>query len=189
MNTGNIVETTGEIPWSAYPDIGSLARWSASSWKYGFGLECLRDDNPETFWHSEGSQPHSITLEFPKRVAIQKVIIYLDFKKDDSYTPEVIGIRAGTSLRDLQDVRQVHFEKPLGWVAFDVTNDPNEDGGGNKPLYAYVIQLVIISNLMNGKDTHIRGLKVVGPLEEPSMDDSEVFPFVDIKFKMYEVIR
>lgn len=35
----------------------------------------------------------------------------------------------------------------------------------SKPLYAYVIQLVIMSNYMNGKDTHIRGLKIVGPLE------------------------
>lgn len=75
------------LPWISYPDIGNLARWSVSSWKYGFGLDCLRDDNPETFWQyaaiplsceiidwgysSEGNQPHSITLEFPKRVAMQ----------------------------------------------------------------------------------------------------------------------
>ena len=52
----------------------------------------------------------------------------LDQKKDDSYTPEIIGIRAGTSLRDLQDVRQVNFDKPNGWVPFDVTNDLADDG-------------------------------------------------------------
>ncbi|KIM33682.1 hypothetical protein M408DRAFT_158801 [Serendipita vermifera MAFF 305830] len=172
-----------------YPDIGNLARWSVSSWKYGFGLDCLRDDNPETFWHSEGNQPHSITLEFPKRVAMQKVIIYLDQKKDDSYTPEVIAIRAGTSLRDLQEVRQVPFDKPMGWVSFDVTNEPSEDGSGNKPLYAYVLQLVIMSNYMNGKDTHIRGLKIVGPLEEPAQDGTEAFPFISSDYKMYETIR
>ncbi|KAG8775135.1 anaphase promoting complex subunit doc1 [Serendipita sp. 401] len=177
------------IPWTSYPDIGNLARWSVSSWKYGFGIECLRDNNPETFWHSEGNQPHSITLEFPKQVAVQKIIIYLDHKKDDSYTPEIIGIRAGTSLRDLQDVRQVNFEKPIGWVPFDVTNDLNEDGIGTKPLYAYVVQLVIVANFMNGKDTHIRGLRVVGPLEEPVLDDTEVFPFISNEFKMYETIR
>lgn len=61
---------------------------------------------------------------------VQKIVIYLDQNKDDSYTPETIGIRAGTSLRDLQDVRQVHFDKPVGWVSFDVTNDPNDDGVG-----------------------------------------------------------
>jgi anaphase-promoting complex subunit 10 len=32
------------------PDIGHLAKWSVSSHKFGFGAECLRDDDPETFW-------------------------------------------------------------------------------------------------------------------------------------------
>jgi Anaphase-promoting complex, subunit 10 (APC10) len=32
------------------PDIGHLAKWSVSSHKFGFGSECLRDDDPETFW-------------------------------------------------------------------------------------------------------------------------------------------
>jgi Anaphase-promoting complex, subunit 10 (APC10) len=45
-----IVASGENLPWTAYPDIGNLARWSVSSWKYGFGLDCLRDDNPETFW-------------------------------------------------------------------------------------------------------------------------------------------
>lgn len=32
------------------PDIGHLAKWSVSSYKFGFGAECLRDDDQETFW-------------------------------------------------------------------------------------------------------------------------------------------
>ena len=32
------------------PDIGHLAKWSVSSHKFGFGAECLRDDDPDTFW-------------------------------------------------------------------------------------------------------------------------------------------
>ena len=37
------------LPW---PDIGNMAKWSVSSFKFGFGPECLRDDDPETFWQS-----------------------------------------------------------------------------------------------------------------------------------------
>lgn len=33
-----------------FPDIGHLAKWSVSSHKFGFGVECLRDEDPETFW-------------------------------------------------------------------------------------------------------------------------------------------
>ncbi len=34
-----------------------------------------------------------------------------------------------------------------------------------KPVHAYVLQVIIIANHMNGKDTHVRGLKVLGPIE------------------------
>lgn len=33
-----------------YPDIGHLGKWSVSSAKFGFGPECLTDDDPDTFW-------------------------------------------------------------------------------------------------------------------------------------------
>lgn len=35
-----------------YPNIGHLAKWSVSSYKFGFGPECLTDGDPETFWQS-----------------------------------------------------------------------------------------------------------------------------------------
>ena len=36
---------------------------------------------------------------------------------------------------------------------------------GSKPVEAYVIQVIIVQNHMNGKDTHVRGLKILGPIE------------------------
>ena len=35
------------LPW---PDISSRAKWSVSSFKFGFGAECLLDGDPDTFW-------------------------------------------------------------------------------------------------------------------------------------------
>lgn len=32
------------------PDVGHLATWTVSSHKPGFDVNCLRDDDPETFW-------------------------------------------------------------------------------------------------------------------------------------------
>jgi anaphase-promoting complex subunit 10 len=43
----NPVRTPPVLPW---PDIGHLAKWSVSSYKFGFGAECLRDGDPDTFW-------------------------------------------------------------------------------------------------------------------------------------------
>ncbi|EJF56498.1 APC10-domain-containing protein [Dichomitus squalens LYAD-421 SS1] len=174
------------LPW---PDIGHLAKWSVSSFKFGFGAECLTDEDPDTFWHSDGPQPHFITVEFPRKVSIQKLSMYLSFPMDDSYTPATIAVRAGTGPVDLQDVRILQVEKPDGWITFDVCMEPNEDGDGFKHIEAYILQVIILTNHMNGKDTHVRGLKVLGPVEAKLQVYEEPFPFVSPQFKMYECIR
>ncbi|KAJ6618263.1 galactose-binding domain-like protein [Mycena sp. CBHHK59/15] len=163
-------ETPPQLPW---PDISSRAKWSVSSFKFGFGADCLRDGDPDTFWHSDGPQPHFVTIEFPRKVAIQKLCIYLSHPQDDS---------------DLQDVRMVTFDRPDGWITFDVSSEPSEDGDGLKPVYAYVLQIIVVANHMGGKDTHVRGLRVLGPIEEVGMED-DPFPFQTTRFKMYETIR
>lgn len=47
---------------------------------------------------------------------ISKIEMYLLNKKDDSYTPSKIAIKAGTSYHDLQEVRQVDLTNPNGWI-------------------------------------------------------------------------
>ncbi|KAH9481521.1 Anaphase-promoting complex subunit 10 [Psilocybe cubensis] len=190
-DTNSLAHHTGikKFPTLQYPDISSRAKWSVSSYKFGFGAECLLDGDPDTFWHSDGPQPHYITIEFPRKMAIQKISIYLNFPLDDSYTPSTLAIRAGTGLSDLQDVRIVTLDKPDGWITFDVSSEPNEDGDGLNPVYAYVLQIIVAANHMSGKDTHVRGLRVLGPIDESSAIDDDPFPFQSPAFKMYETIR
>ncbi|KAG6878862.1 hypothetical protein C0992_007067 [Termitomyces sp. T32_za158] len=95
----------------------------------------------------------------------KKISIHLSYPQDDSYTPSTLAVRAGTGPSDLQDVRLVTLEKPDGWITFDVSSEPNEDADAFAPLYAYVIQIIIAQNHMSGKDTHVRGLKILGPVE------------------------
>ena len=104
-----------------------------------------------TLGSSDGPQPHFITIEFPRKVAIQvsiggtmfcqyshglwdcskKLSIYLCFPLDDSYTPATLAVRAGTGPLDLQDCRVVSLEKPDGWFTFDVSMEPlGEEGEG-----------------------------------------------------------
>lgn len=112
----------------------------------------------------------------------QKISLHLSFPLDDSYTPSTLCIRAGTSLSDLQDVRIVTLDKPNGWITFDVSAELSDDSEGlcvhllptcyltkhrstSKPIYCYVLQIVVLANHVNGKDTHVRGLHVLGPME------------------------
>lgn len=70
-------------------------------------------------------------FSFPKLTyPLQKISIHLNYPHDDSYTPSTLAIRAGTGPSDLQDVRVVTLDKPDGWITFDVSSEPNEDGDG-----------------------------------------------------------
>jgi hypothetical protein len=52
-------------------DISHLAHWTLSSCKQGQGLDQLRDPSLQSYWQSDGPQPHSITLQFPKKMTLQ----------------------------------------------------------------------------------------------------------------------
>ncbi|KAG8922559.1 anaphase promoting complex subunit doc1 [Tulasnella sp. 418] len=194
---------------TSLPDIGNLASWSVSSCKYGFNVNCLRDGDPNTYWQSDGPQPHYVTMQFQKKVAVQVIIlvyimsiimdfpffspqklaVYLNYQADDSYTPTKLLIRAGTGLHDLQDIKVVSMDQPQGWIQFDVGLEPaNEEGTALKPLHLYVLQMLIAANHQNGKDTHVRGLVALGPKELPYTDEDQI-PFKNVLFKMHECIR
>lgn len=48
-------------------EIGDLAVWSLSTAKPGNGVEQLRDDSTDTYWQSDGPQPHLINIQFHKQ--------------------------------------------------------------------------------------------------------------------------
>ncbi|KAG5650524.1 hypothetical protein H0H81_011929 [Sphagnurus paluster] len=137
---------------------------------------------------SDGPQPHFITAEFPRKVAIQKVSIHLSYQSDDSYTPSALAVRAGTSTGDLQDVRVFALDKPEGWITFDVSAETNEEGDGPAPVHAYMLRVIVVANHMSGKDTHIRGMRIYGPIEE-YVSEEDPFPFITPAFKLYGTIR
>lgn len=49
-------------------EIGDCGVWTLSSAKPGFGVHQLRDGNINTYWQSDGSQPHTVSIAFPKKV-------------------------------------------------------------------------------------------------------------------------
>ncbi|KRX10263.1 Galactose-binding domain protein [Pseudocohnilembus persalinus] len=61
-------------------EIGDDAVWTLSSAKPGNGVDQLRDDNTNTFWQSDGTQPHYINIQFHKkmRVQVNKFVYHID---------------------------------------------------------------------------------------------------------------
>ncbi|KIH56453.1 Anaphase-promoting complex, subunit 10 [Ancylostoma duodenale] len=114
-------------------DISFQAVWTVSSCKSeGNGIHELLHDSVDKYWQSDGPQPHTVTIEFPRKTDISFVMMYLDFKNDESYTPSKFLI-------DLRSRRT------------------------NRPSRAMVIQLQVVHNHQNGRDTHIRHIRVLGP--------------------------
>ena len=100
---------------------------------------------------SEGPQPHLINIQFSKKQSIavsfpsnrsictqahsglsQRIEIFADVGKDDSYTPQRLSIRAGTYHGDLLEVRLVDMIAPTGWQSFLLGGD----GEGEGSVYA-----------------------------------------------------
>ena len=59
-----------------------------------------------------------------------------------------------------QEVRQADLHEPAGWVHISLRQG---DVATGEPLHAYFVQLAILSNHQNGRDSHVRQVHVFGP--------------------------
>lgn len=164
-------------------EIGEEAVWSLSTAKPGNGVDQLRDASTDTYWQSDGGQPHLINVQFQKKVSICEVAFYLDFGLDESYTPKRISIRAGTTFHDLVEVQVVDLHEPCGWVQVAL-------GGDEGVLRAFFLQICVAAMHQNGRDTHVRQCRVFGPRHR-----IDVFPgecgvaFASSSLSRYSVLR
>ena len=139
-------------------EIGDEAVWTLNSAKEGNGVWQLRDDNTETFWQSDGPIPHKIDIKFQNKTKVTDIAIYLDIKTDESYTPEFISIRAGIHPNDYQTIVEVDLEDPAGWIVIPLKiNSPTVKG---EPFSAVYYQIKIKRMFHQGKDTHVRLVKI-----------------------------
>jgi len=135
-----------------FRDIGADGFWSVSSSKPGNGVSELSDRSKETYWQSDGSQPHLINIQFEKKMHIAMLAIYLDYALDESYTPKKIKINSGSTFHDLKELRSIELHEPSGWVTLRFQD-----------CQSFFMQISIISMHQNGRDTHIRQVRLFSP--------------------------
>ncbi|CCD71733.1 Anaphase-promoting complex subunit 10 [Caenorhabditis elegans] len=150
-------------------DISSQAIWALSSCKSGFGIDELLSDSVEKYWQSDGPQPHTILLEFQKKTDVAMMMFYLDFKNDESYTPSKIQVKMGSSHQDIFFRQTQTFNEPQGWTFIDL-RDKN-----GKPNRVFWLQVQVIQNHQNGRDTHIRHVRVLGPQRSRVSTTNRIF--------------
>ena len=128
-----------------------------------------------------------------KRRAVCEIAFYLDFTQDESYTPKKISIRAGMTFHDLEEIKEVDLNEPVGWVSVplhaekdplvdeseDEDDESEDDENQNndvdmekkkkkkekqlKPLRTFLLQVCVVSMHQNGRDLHCRQVKIFGP--------------------------
>jgi len=179
-------------------EISALASWTVSTYKPGCGVGALRSGSLAEFWQSDGPQPHLLNVHFCKLVAVVRLRVYLDADMDESYTPTRLAFAAGTSEYDLVEFADWRWagDGPKGWVDVglegcggvdDDDDDDDEEGGvgvdggeagARGVLRCMILQVRVLENHQNGKDTHIRGVQIFArdervkrmPAQAPTMD-------------------
>lgn len=107
---------------------------------------------------SDGPQPHRLNIHFIKRVEIRVLRLYLDYELDESYTPTKLQINAGFSPNQTIPYTTMELNIPKGWIDVPIAGA----GGGldGNSLCCWFVRVTVLENHQNGKDTHIRGIKV-----------------------------
>jgi anaphase-promoting complex subunit 10 len=121
-------------------------------------LVCALHANHNATYRSDGPQPHRLTVYFVKRVGIRDIRFYVNYNEDESYTPTKIVFKSGTSENNLIEFASMSLESPVGWQQVPITGAGGDPDGNT--LVSYVLQMQILENHQNGKDTHLRGIKI-----------------------------
>ncbi|KAF9167696.1 Anaphase-promoting complex subunit 10 [Actinomortierella ambigua] len=138
-------------------EVGRLAEWSVTSAKAGNGPDTLRDNNLNTFW-----------------------------QQDESYTPQAVSIRAGTSHHDLKELVTFDLDPTTatGWTTVRLEGEP----GSGRPPRAFLLQLAILTNQLSGRDTRIRQIKLFAT-RRPMFLEYDQVPFTAQEFLLSSVMR
>ena len=128
-----------------------------SSSKKGYGVRELMNSLETDYWNSDDVLPHSISIVFPKFTYVYNILLLLSYNLDESYTPEKILVYYN------DECRTYNFNEPEGFIALAIDRHVLE------------IHIVIANNHSEGKDSHIRQMKVMKSPTEQILYDLEKF--------------
>ncbi|EJS43855.1 doc1p [Saccharomyces arboricola H-6] len=150
-------------------NVTHLALWKPSSFKLGNPVEFALDDSYDTFWQSDGGQPHQLDILFSKRMDICVMALFFSMIADESYAPSLVKVYVGHSSSDVTFYKMLEVRNVNGWVALRFPD--NRDG--DQLLKCQFIRLLFPVNHENGKDTHLRGIRLYVPSSEPHRETHE----------------
>lgn len=99
-------------------------------------------------------------IQFQDVTKVSEVSLYLSESLDESYTPCKVAISIGTSFQELDQLDVIEVSKPEGWVCIRLEDEQSGQGF----VLTEVVQIAIVESHLSGKDTHVRQVKIFGPI-------------------------
>ena len=147
------------------------------------------------------------------QVQVTEVAVYVNYQLDESYTPSKLSIRAGTSFHDLREIRILDLKEASGWVMIplippeypyapclasfppglpeelDLCGSSADTLACRGLLKAFFIQLAVLNNHQNGRDTHLRQVNIYGPQQTGIRKADNQIGFSTVQFSQFATVR
>lgn len=113
-------------------DVGGAGNsvWTVSSAKHGNGVRNLMHYHDlNTFWQSDGALPHVIRIRLSQLTPVEAIALYVNSGVDQSYSPRVIKVKAGTHEGDMTEVARADIGagQECGWVLMELGDRADDD--------------------------------------------------------------
>jgi len=124
-----------------------------SSKSHGDREENLTDNDPNTFWESDGSHgSHWIRLRMKKGIVIKKLLVTVG-GGDSNYMPQLIHVMGGDSVESVRRLNEINIDQSMSGIADVLILSEQTE-------FFAVIEIRIKECKDHGIDTRIRGLKI-----------------------------
>jgi anaphase-promoting complex subunit 10 len=84
----------------------------------------------------------------------------------------------------MQEVRIVELEEPMGWTTVRLVPEDSRAA-----LKVFFVQIAVLTNHQNGRDTHVRQVRIYGPRAEPHKALGLPCSMTTVPFSSYASVR
>jgi len=97
----------------------------------------------------------------------------------------------GSHFNDLTELQQVDLNEPSGWIIIHLQEPSGSDTELTtaSAVRAFMIQIAVLSNHQNGRDTHLRHIKIHSPVYDATGSTRRQPTFTTVHMQQYATIR
>ena len=99
----------------------------------------------------------------------------------------------GSHFNDLTELQQVELNEPSGWTIIHLheplSAETETTPATTSAVRAFMIQIAVLSNHQNGRDTHLRHIKIHSPVCDATGSTRRQPTFTTVHIQQYATIR